>query len=137
MKKGLVFGTFDLLHAGHCIFLSECRKNCDYLIVGLQSNPNNDRKEKNIPIQSMYERYIQLINNECVDEIIPYDNEHDVENMLVTIDFDIRFLDVFYEHDTDSIIGIETHEMLDIPIHYIDRGHDYSSSSLRNRIKNG
>ena len=86
MKKnkkiiGITCSTFDLLHAGHIIMLEECKKYCDYLICALQVDPSIDRPEKNKPIQSLVERYIQLNAVQYVDKIIPYTTEEE----LITI----------------------------------------------------
>ena len=73
MRIGFTCGAFDLLHAGHVVMLQEAKNNCDFLIVGLQTDPTLDRSDKNKPVQSIYERYIQLHGIEAVDEVIPYD----------------------------------------------------------------
>ena len=75
MIKGFTCGAFDLLHAGHVVMMKEAKENCDYLIVGLQTDPSIDRQEKNQPVQSVYERYMQLQAIKYIDEIIPYDTE--------------------------------------------------------------
>ena len=82
MKKGFTCGAFDLLHAGHIVMLMEAKENCDYLIVGLQTDPSLDRKEKNKPVQSIYERYIQLNAIKYIDEILPYDTEKSLLDLL-------------------------------------------------------
>ena len=76
MRKGFTCGAFDLLHAGHIVMLKEAKENCDYLIVGLQTDPSIDRQEKNQPVQSVYERYMQLQAVKYVDEIIPVSYTH-------------------------------------------------------------
>ena len=87
MKNGFTCGAFDLLHAGHVVMLKEAKENCDYLIVGLQTDPSIDRQQKNKPVQSIYERFIQLNAIQYVDEIIPYDNE---ESLLDSLEKTIR-----------------------------------------------
>ena len=82
MIKGFTCGCFDLLHAGHIVMLKETKENCDYLIVGLQTDPSIDRKEKNPPVQSVYERFVQLNAVKYVDEIIPYDTEESLIDLL-------------------------------------------------------
>ena len=72
---GFTCGAFDLLHAGHVVMFKEAKQNCDYLIVGLQTEPSIDRQEKNQPVQSIYERYVQLQAVKYIDEVIPYDTE--------------------------------------------------------------
>ena len=56
MKVGITFSTFDLFHAGHVKMLEEAKRQCDYLIVGLQLDPSIERPEKNRPSQSIIER---------------------------------------------------------------------------------
>ena len=98
MKIGFTCGAFDLLHAGHVVMLKEAKQNCDYLIVGLQTDPTLDRQEKNKPIQSMYERYIQLQAIKYIDEIIPYDTEKSLLDLLESTPINIRFVGEDYEN---------------------------------------
>jgi glycerol-3-phosphate cytidylyltransferase len=128
MKIGFTCGAFDLLHAGHILMLEEAKSNCDWLVVGLHTDPTIDRPEKNKPIQSTFERYLQLISLEAVDEIIPYDTEKDLLNLLANSEIDIRFLGEDYAEKPHTGFG------LGIPIHYCKRRHTYSSTELRNRI---
>ena len=93
MKVGITFSTFDLLHAGHIAMLREAKGQCDYLIVGLQSDPTIDRPDtKNKPIQTMFERYLQLKAIEYVNEVVPYQTEQDVIDILQTLPIDVRIL---------------------------------------------
>ena len=85
MKVGFTCSTFDLLHAGHLIMLREAKEQCDYLICGLQVDPNVDRAEKNVPVQTVVERYTQLKGVEYVDEIVPYGTEEDLEDIMQKI----------------------------------------------------
>jgi glycerol-3-phosphate cytidylyltransferase len=128
-RVGIVASCFDLFHAGHVLMLMEAKKECDRLIVALQSDPTIDRPEKNKPIQGMYERYLQVDSCEYVDHVIPYDTEADLYNLLASFDWSVRFLGSDYIDRTDF-----TGADLGIPIHYCSRKHDYSSSSLRERI---
>ncbi len=91
-KTGITFSAFDLLHAGHVRMLEEAKLHCDYLIVGLQTDPTIDRPEKNKPTQSVVERYIQLKACKFVDEIIPYTTEQDLEDILQALSIDVRIL---------------------------------------------
>tara|TARA_B100001059_G_scaffold81456_1_gene79484 strand:+ start:197 stop:583 length:387 start_codon:yes stop_codon:yes gene_type:complete len=125
---GFTCGAFDLLHAGHIVMLEEARSNCDYLIVGLQTDPTIDRNEKNKPIQSVYERYVQLNAVEYVDEIIPYDTEQSLLDLLQSQNIDIRF--VGEEYRESKLTGRDL-----IELHYTSRRHSFSSSSLRERVK--
>jgi glycerol-3-phosphate cytidylyltransferase len=129
-RVGIVASCFDLFHAGHVLMLMEAKDECDRLVVALQSDPTIDRPEKNKPIQALSERYIQLEACKYVDQIVPYDTEADLYNLLAGFDWDVRFLGADYFNRTD-FTGVD----LDIPIHYCSRKHDYSSSNLRDRIK--
>ena len=129
-RVGIVASCFDLFHAGHVLMLMEAKKECDRLIVALQSDPTIDRPEKNKPIQGMYERYLQVDSCEYVDHVIPYDTEADLYNLLASFDWSVRFLGSDYIDRTDF-----TGADLDIPIHYCYRRHDYSSSNLRAKIE--
>jgi len=128
MKRGFTAGAFDLLHAGHVLMLEEAKTKCDYLIVGLQVDPSMDRPEKNKPVQSVFERYFQLKACRYVDEIIPYDTEKDIYNLLCAIKPDIRIIGEDYRDK--SFTGRD----LPIEIYYNSRKHPYSSSELRKRL---
>ena len=129
-RVGIVASCFDLFHAGHVLMLMEAKDECDRLVVALQSDPTIDRPEKNKPIQALSERYIQLEACKYVDQIVPYDTEADLLNLLTGYDWDVRFLGDDYRGRTDF-----TGADLDIPIYYCSLKHNYSSSSLRERIK--
>ena len=92
MNIGFTCGAMDLLHAGHILMLEDCKSNCDYLIVGLHTNPQLDRPEKNKPVQSVIERYIQLKGCEYVDEIVPYETEADLIELLKALPINTRFV---------------------------------------------
>jgi glycerol-3-phosphate cytidylyltransferase len=128
-RVGIVASCFDLFHAGHILMLMEAKENCDRLVVALQSDPSVDRPEKNKPVQALSERYIQLEACKYVDQIVPYDTEADLYNLLAGFDWDVRFLGADYFNRADF-----TGSDLDIPIHYCSRKHNYSSSGLRDRI---
>ena len=129
-KIGFTCSCFDLLHAGHILMLKDAKEQCDYLIVGLQTDPTIDRPEKNKPIQSYEERYIQLEAVKYVDEIIKYETEKDLYELLYDMMPDVRILGTDYEGK--YFTGVE----FDIPIYYHKRNHSYSTSSLREKIKN-
>ena len=128
-RVGIVASCFDLFHAGHILMLTEAKENCDRLVVALQSDPTIDRPEKNKPVQALSERFIQVNACKYVDQIIPYDTEADLLNLLSGYDWDVRFLGMDYI-DREEFTGSD----LDIPIHYCARRHNYSSSGLRERI---
>lgn len=132
-NNGITFGTFDLLHAGHITMLEQCKMHCDYLVVGLQSDPTIDRPDtKNRPVQSLFERYAQLSSCRFVDQIIPYDTEEDLANMLSILDVKKRFLGE--EYNGEFIYAGDVCEQRNIELVYIERKHNYSSSNLRNKV---
>lgn len=128
MKIGFTASTFDLLHAGHVSMLSEAKSVCDYLIVGLHVDPSLERQEKNHPVQSLVERYIQLSAVIHVDEIIPYQTEDDLNNILLTFPIAIRIIGEEYR-DANF-----TGKNLDMKIHYNKRRHGFSSTLLRKNV---
>lgn len=133
MKVGFNCSTFDLFHAGHVTMLREEKNHCDWLIVALQVDPTTDRPDtKNKPVQSVYERYIQVSSCKYVDEVIVYHTEEDLLNIIKTIHIDIRFLGD--EYKTKEFTGKQWCLDHGIEIHYHERGHPYSSSNLRQRV---
>jgi glycerol-3-phosphate cytidylyltransferase len=132
---GIVFSTFDLLHSGHCMMLKEGKEQCDYLIACLQSDPTIDRPDtKNKPVQSMVERYVQLKAVSYVDEIIPYQTEQDVLDILKMFRPNIRIIGEEYR-DKDYT-GKDYCLGNDIEIYYNFRRHDFSTTNLRERVAN-
>ena len=132
-KIGITFSTFDMLHAGHIAMLSEAKNHCDYLICGLQTDPTIDRPEtKNRPIQSIVERQIQLAACRYVDEVVVYQTEQDLVDLLLILPVDVRVLGVEYQHKNFS--GLEECGMRGIELVFNGRDHSFSSSSLRKRV---
>ena len=131
-KIGVTFSTFDMLHAGHIAMLSEAKNHCDYLIAGLQTDPTIDRDSKNKPIQSIVERQIQLAACRYVDEVVVYQTEQDLVDLLLILPLDVRVLGVEYEH-TD-FTGKNECMFRGIELVYNGRDHSFSSSSLRKRV---
>ena len=132
LRIGFTASQFDMLHAGHIAMLSEARNHCDYLIAGLQNNASWDRPEKNAPIQSIVERQIQLAATRYVDEIVVYNTEKDLEDILLTLPLDVRILGVEYRDKEFS--GRDIFLSRDIELIYNKRDHSFSSSSLRKRV---
>jgi glycerol-3-phosphate cytidylyltransferase len=129
---GFTCSTFDLLHAGHILMLAECKQVCDYLIVGVQSDPTIDRPGvKNKPVQSIVERYVQLSAVKFVDQIIVYNTEKDLEDMLMFLPLSVRIIGEEYK-DKD-FTGKQICEERGIKIWYNSRNHRFSSSELRQR----
>lgn len=125
---GFTASSFDLLHSGHVAMLEEARKQCDYLIVGLHTDPTIDRPHKNKPVQSTFERFMQLKGCRFVEEIIPYDTEEDLVNLLQVVKPDVRFI------GEDYIGKPFTGSDLPIKLIYTSRRHNFSTSALRARV---
>lgn len=134
MKIGITFSAFDLLHAGHIKMLEDAKRQCDYLIVGLQTDPTLDRPEKNKPIQTVVERYIQLKACKSVDEIVPYATEQDLEDILRSFKIDVRILGDEYKEK--NFTGRAYCEEKGIELYYNSRDHRFSSSGLRQIVAN-
>jgi glycerol-3-phosphate cytidylyltransferase len=133
LRIGITFSTFDLLHAGHIAMLAEAKNHCDYLIAALQTDPTIDRPDsKNPPVQSIVERQIQLSTNRNVDEVVVYQTEKDVEDLLLILPVDVRILGV--EYKDKEFTGREICLKRGIEIVYNGRDHSFSSSSLRKRV---
>jgi glycerol-3-phosphate cytidylyltransferase len=132
-KIGITFSTFDMLHAGHIAMLSEAKNHCDYLICGLQTDPTIDRPDtKNKPVQSIVERQIQLSACRYVDEVVVYQTEQDLRDLLLILPVDVRILGIEYADKDFS--GREECIDRSIEIVYNGRDHSFSSSSLRKRV---
>ena len=143
MKKiGVTFSTFDLLHPGHILMLEDCKNVCEYLIVGVQSDPTIDRKSnsddyskisgksKNSPIQTLEERLIMIKAIKYVDEVFVYHKEEDLYNWLKHNKWDVRILGSDWKNK--KFTGYD----IDGDIHFHERNHDWSSSAFRKRLKN-
>jgi len=132
MKVGITCSTFDLFHAGHVKMLEEAKTQCDWLIIALQTDPTIDRPEKNKPIQSVVERYIQVDGCKWVDQIVPYSTEKDLEDIFKSFDLDVRIIGGEYQgrNFTAKDICVDR----GIEIYYNNRDHRFSSSELRKRI---
>jgi glycerol-3-phosphate cytidylyltransferase len=130
---GITFSTFDMLHAGHIAMLSEAKNHCDYLIAGLQTDPTIDRPDtKNQPVQSIVERQIQLAACRYVDEVVVYQTEQDLRDLLLILPVDVRILGIEYA-DKDFSGRDECFDR-GIEIVFNKRDHSFSSSSLRKRV---
>lgn len=129
---GFTCSSFDLLHAGHVAMLAEARSHCDYLVVGLQIDPTIDRPEKNFPVQSIVERYIQIAGVRYIDDVVVYNTESDLENLLKILPITVRILGT--EYQDREFTGRQICQDRGIRIVYNTRNHDYSTSELRTRI---
>ena len=131
---GFTCSTFDLLHAGHVVMLEEAKRHCDYLIVGIQIDPTLDRDHKNAPIQSIVERQIQLSAIKYVDEIVIYNTEADLEDLLLTLPINVKVMGE--EYKGKDFTGKQICKDRGIKLVYNGRDHSFSSTSLRKRVYN-
>ena len=132
MKIGFTASTFDLLHAGHVVMLREAKTQCDYLICALQVDPNVDRKEKNKPVQSIVERQAQLSAIKYVDEVLVYNRESDLLDILEMYPIDVRILGE--EYRTKDFTGKDECRNRGIELYSNKRDHRFSTSDLRKRV---
>jgi glycerol-3-phosphate cytidylyltransferase len=128
LKVGFTCSCFDLFHAGHVMMLKEAKTKCDYLIVGLQSDPTIDRPEKNKPVQTMLERFIQLDGCKYVDEIIPYSTEKELMDILTSYPIDVRIIGE--EYRDKQFTGYN----LSMSVYFNSRQHSFSTTELRQRV---
>jgi glycerol-3-phosphate cytidylyltransferase len=133
LKIGITFSTFDMLHAGHVAMLAEAKNHCDYLIAGLQTDPTIDRPDtKNRPVQSIVERQIQLAACRYVDEVVVYQTEQDLIDLILILPIDVRILGV--EYMQQDFTGRQEGNTRGIELVFNGRDHSFSSSSLRKRV---
>jgi glycerol-3-phosphate cytidylyltransferase len=132
MITGFTCSTFDLFHAGHIIMLKEAKSQCDYLIVGLQVDPTLDRKEKNKPVQSVFERFVQLQACKYVDEVVVYATEKDLVDILLSYPINVRILGEEYEHK--EFTGRAECVARSIKFYFNKRDHSFSTTELRQRV---
>jgi len=133
LKIGITFSTFDLLHAGHIAMLAEAKNHCDYLIAGLQTDPTIDRPDsKNPPVQSIVERQIQLSACRYVDEVVVYQSEQDLIDLLLILPLDVRILGTEYEDK--NFTGRNEGAGRGVQVIFNKRDHSFSSSNLRKRV---
>lgn len=125
---GFTCGAFDLLHAGHALMLEECKKYCDYLVVGVQDDPSLDRPEKNRPVMTYDERIIMVEAMKAVDDVVTYSTEADLVELLKSINPDVRIIGADWKGKK------YTGHDLPIKVVFNTRDHGYSTSSLRKRV---
>lgn len=131
-KIGFTAGVFDLTHCGHLLMFQYCKKHCDYLIVAIQVDPSKYREGKEAPIETIFERFVRLESCKYVDKVIPYESEEDLESILNTVYYDLRFIGSDHQGRsfTGDSIRKDTH-------HFNPRDHQYSSTSLKERVVSG
>lgn len=133
-RIGITCSCFDLFHAGHVKMLEDAKKQCDYLIVALQTDPTLDRPEKNRPVQSLVERYIQVMGCKWVDEIVPYQTEAELEEIFMSFNIDVRIIGAEYRDKDFTAKDICNNR--GIEVYYNERDHYFSSTELRKRLGN-
>jgi glycerol-3-phosphate cytidylyltransferase len=132
MKTGFTCSTFDLFHAGHIMMLKEAKEQCDYLIVGLQTDPTIDRPNKNKPVQSVFERYVQLQACKYVDEVVVYATEKELVDILLSYPINVRILGAEYR----DVEFTGKYQCIDnnVILHFNERRHSFSTTELRQRV---
>ena len=134
MKKnqiiGVIAGAFDAIHPGYIYLFNECKQHCDYFLLLLHEDPSIERSEKMKPILSIKERKLILSSLRQIDEIITYKTEDDLLRILKNRKIDIRFLGDDYKEK--NFTGQE----LDIPIHFLDRSHGWSTTKFKKLLSN-
>jgi glycerol-3-phosphate cytidylyltransferase len=128
MTTGFTCSTFDLFHAGHIMMLRDAKEQCDYLIVGLQTDPTIDRAEKNKPVQSVFERFIQLDACKYVDEVVVYATEKELRDILLSYPIDVRIIGEEYRSKPFTGDDIE------MKFYFNSRKHSFSTTELRQRV---
>ncbi|GGH26220.1 glycerol-3-phosphate cytidylyltransferase [Sphingobacterium alkalisoli] len=132
MKTGIIFGVFDLLHVGHIVTLEQARRQCDYLIVGLKADADETAQDESQPAQTVVERFIKLEGCQYVDEIIPYESDDDIVDILQSLTVDVHFVgeeQALYDFPGKAYCMKEGIELI-----YIKRKHRFSSQGLRKTV---
>lgn len=127
---GFIAGSFDVIHPGYIYMFEESRNNCDYLIVALQDDPTIERPEKLKPILTLSERIKILRSIKYIDVVVTYNTEEELYGFLKSVEPNIRFLGDDYKDK--KITGSD----LEIPIHYLDRSHGWSTTKFKKEIYN-
>lgn len=130
VRVGFTCSSFDLFHAGHVLMLEEAKRQCDWLIVGLQTDPTIDRPEKNKPVQSVFERFVQVSACKWVNEVVVYESERDLLNLLKSYNIHVRILGREYQDKDFTGRHLEN-----IELYFNSRDHSFSTTELRNRIR--
>ena len=125
---GVIAGNFDVIHPGYIYMFDECKKHCDILLLLLHDDPSIERPEKIKPILSLEERIMVLSSLNQIDQIITYQTESDLYEILKKTKIDIRFLGDDYRDKPF------TGDDLEIPIHYLDRSHGWSTTKFKKLI---
>ena len=127
-NTGVIAGNFDVIHPGYIYLFNECKEFCTELIILLHEDASIERPEKLKPIMNLDERMMILSSLKQIDQIIPYKLETDLYELLSNLDIDIRFLGDDYKSKPF------TGDDLNIPIHFLDRSHGWSTTKFKNKI---
>lgn len=85
---GFTNGCFDLFHAGHRHFLTECRRHCDYLVVAVNSDDYCRRvKGAERPFEPLKQRMLQV--RSLAEAVFPFEGRE--QNLIMEIRPDIVF----------------------------------------------
>ena len=125
---GIIAGNFDVIHPGYIYMFNECKKHCDILLLLLHDDPSIERPGKIKPILRLEERDMVLSSLKQIDQIITYQTESDLYKILKKTKIDIRFLGDDYKDKPF------TGDDLEIPIHYLDRSHGWSTTKFKKLI---
>lgn len=128
MKRGVIAGNFDVIHPGYIAMFNECKEHCDFLVVGLHEDPSTERPDKLTPVLSWIDRWHILESLRQVDFVFLYKTEAVFHDVLLNGKFDVRFL------GSDYIDKTFTGDDLDIPIHFLNRDHDWSTTKFKQMI---
>ena len=125
---GIIAGNFDVIHPGYIKMFKECKSYCKQFIVLLHTDPSIERPEKLKPILSKEERTEILTSIKFIDGIAYYTYEEELVDLIYRLNPDIRFLGDDYRGKTYT--GFE----LDIPVHYLNRDHGWSTTKFKKLI---
>lgn len=126
--KGIIAGSFDLIHPGYVRMFEEAKRHCDYLIVALQDDPTQERPHKCKPVQTLSDRKEILESLRNVDEVLTYSSEKSLYDLLKRVDYDFRILGEEYRDSEFTGKDLEKNVL------WIKRNHDYSTTSLKEKI---
>ena len=127
-NTGIIAGNFDVIHPGYIKMFKECKSYCKQLIILLHIDPSIERPEKLKPILTKQERTEVLTSIKYIDGIAYYTYEKELVDLIYRLDPDIRFLGDDYRGKTYT--GFE----LDVPVHYLNRDHGWSTTKFKKLI---
>ena len=129
-KIGITAGNFDVIHPGYIKMFKECGEMCERFVVLLHTDPSIERPDTKLkPILGVDERIETLLSIKYISNVYTYTFEKDLFELIKKTNPDVRFLGDDYK-DRESFTGSE----LDIPIHYINRDHNWSTTKFKKLI---